>query len=397
MLSFSLSPSEFRATHFEKAALVCRSAVPAHAFSWADLDATLDSLEPTERSLQLFQGGLVPQQQYTREAVELGRMRRRLDHSPFYARLESGATLVLNRFEDHAPLARCFCAEVARYVGWQTSANAYVSFGGTGTFGEHWDTHDVFAIQLLGRKRWQLFAPTFPLPLSQHASERAAQRAPAAATLDVVLEPGDMLYVPRGWWHSVIPFQEGSCHVSVGAYAATVYDYLQWVCSQFLAQQPLARRSFPAALEEHAALRDVLHRLVDVALDAGVIRRFSTELERAERHHGALNLALHLGPRMQLTGDVRLQLTMSCTPALDGGTLILNGAAHRLEPVGFAIVAALRDGAFLSFDALCERIGAISRDVVSATVLNLARHEVIRIDRAFDIDTVGGGDAVRHV
>jgi hypothetical protein len=253
-----------------------------------------------------------------------------------------------------------------------------VSFGGTGTFGQHWDTHDVFAIQLLGRKRWQLFEPTFALPLSHHTSDAAPREGIGPPVLDVVLEPGDVLYVPRGWWHSVAPLNEGSCHVSVGTYAATVRDYLMYVCSQLFSQQLPARRAFSSAPEDHAALASTLAQLRDVALDVNVWRRFAAELQMRERHHGATNLALHAG-QASLAGDASLQWTMSYTPVVENRTLIVNGTTIPLDPVAAEIVAVLRSGAALTFDALCARIGNIPRDVLAATVLTFARHELISI------------------
>jgi ribosomal protein L16 Arg81 hydroxylase len=378
VLTFPIAPAEFHSTHFERAPLLWKSVVGAHDFSWHRLDETLDCIEPDERGMQLFRQGLVPQMQYTRDTVELGRSRRRLDHARFYDQLRSGATLVLNRFEEHSALAQRLCGDVARFAGLPTTANTYVSFGGTGTFGRHWDTHDVFAIQLLGRKRWQLFEPTFALPLSHQTSDTAPSAGIGPAVMDVVLEPGDVLYVPRGWWHSVVPFNAGSCHVSVGTYAATVRDYLMWACAQFFSQQLPARRAFTSTLDERAELAAMLHQLGDVALEPGLVRRFATELATRERQHGATNLALYAG-QAPLAGDARLQLTMSYTPAVDQRTLLVNGVTISLDPLAREIVAALRDGAAPTFDALCQRIGTLPREAIGTAVLNLARREVIAI------------------
>jgi hypothetical protein len=151
-----------------------------------------------------------------------------------------------------------------------------------------------------------------------------------------------------------------------------------WVCSQFFSQQLPARRAFPPAADDRAALADMLHQLRDVALDAGQWRRFAAEIEMRERHHGTANLALHAG-QTSLTGAARLQWTMSYTPVVEGRMLLVNGMSIPLDPVALEIVAVLRSGAALTFDALCERIDTLPRDVVGASVINLARHELIAI------------------
>lgn len=132
----------------------------------------LHRIEPTAPVFQLFNGGLIAEDRYTDVVMELGAPRRRLGKGRFYAELRAGATLVVNGFEHYSLAALRLCAEVRRFSGAPTAGNAYFSIGGRGTFGRHWDTHEVFALQLIGRKRWQVFAPSFPLPLGMHRSER---------------------------------------------------------------------------------------------------------------------------------------------------------------------------------------------------------------------------------
>ncbi len=71
-----------------------------------------------------------------------------------------------------------------------------------GGVGPHFDSYDVFLIQARGRRRWRVAKARpqrrpFPLvagaPLKLIAGFRAEQ--------EVVLEPGDLLYLPPGWGH----------------------------------------------------------------------------------------------------------------------------------------------------------------------------------------------------
>ena len=93
------------------------------------------------------------------------------------------------------------------------SCNAYVSPGGRGTTALHFDDHEVFAIQLRGRKRWS-FAPNLhvPSPLVDYAVgmevkpelRALCRRLPETLPEDAataVLEPGSVLFLPRGYWH----------------------------------------------------------------------------------------------------------------------------------------------------------------------------------------------------
>ncbi len=75
-----------------------------------------------------------------------------------------------------------------------------------GGVGPHFDSYDVFLVQGQGRRRWRLarrhpFALVPGAPLKLIAGFRPDD--------DVVLEPGDMLYLPPGWGHDGIALDPG--------------------------------------------------------------------------------------------------------------------------------------------------------------------------------------------
>ena len=160
MIAFGLTPAEFQQRHLERQPLLAKRAL-REPFPWSELDSVLHHIEPTPPVFQLFNAGPVGAERYTDLTVELGAPRRRLNQRRFYAELRGGATLVINGFENHSARGLRLCAELGRFTGWRTVGNAYLSVGGRGTFGQHWDTHDVFAIQLVGRKAGSFIRPPF--------------------------------------------------------------------------------------------------------------------------------------------------------------------------------------------------------------------------------------------
>ncbi len=242
MVDFGMTPQAFHDTLLEKKFYLRKAAQPERPFDWSDIDALLHQNEPVEPFFRLFVDGPVPAETYTREVMESGLRRRRLIPDRFTRLMAGGATLVINRMEMFSIEARRLCAEVERFAGYQTTANGYITFGGQGTFGKHWDVHDVFVFQLIGRKHWKVFPPTFPYPLSNHTSTQLGQQPPSTPALDCELETGDLLYIPRGWWHQVTPLDQPSFHLSVGLFVPTVFDYAMWVMSRALPQNPAARQ-----------------------------------------------------------------------------------------------------------------------------------------------------------
>ena len=174
-----------------------------------------------------------------------------------------GATLVLQSLHRmHPPVAR-FCRELAAELGHATQCNAYVTPGGQHQgFDFHHDTHDVFVMQVSGRKRWIVHEPVLHLPLASQAEAGAPLVAEAAdPLLDIELETGDALYLPRGYVHAAVTTDEHSVHLTVGVLSTTWYDVLSDAVS--LAANELAfRDALPVqpASGLGAALPDLLRR-----------------------------------------------------------------------------------------------------------------------------------------
>jgi hypothetical protein len=150
------------------------------------------------------------------------------DPDALLAQHADGATLVLNALHrSHPPVAR-FCRQLAAELGHPTQCNAYVTPGGDSRgFDFHHDTHDVFVLQVSGRKRWVVHEPVLRLPLPSQA-QAGSHLVPEGAEplLDVELEAGDCLYLPRGFVHAALTTDEHSVHLTVGLLSVTWNDVL---------------------------------------------------------------------------------------------------------------------------------------------------------------------------
>jgi ribosomal protein L16 Arg81 hydroxylase len=378
MIDFGVSADEFRAGYFESRPYLKKAAVPEATFAWRDLDVVLHQIDASGPALQLWNGGLVPEDDFTQRALELGAPRRRVDKRRLLEQLRRGATLVINGFERWSPPAARLCSCVARFAEAPALGNAYLSLGGRGTFGKHWDTHDVFAIQLIGRKRWRVFAPTFPLPLTHHSHDRSGQQCPAEPELEVTVEEGDVLYVPRGWWHHVVPMQMGSFHLSVGCYLPTVFDYVVQTSAKYLERQLAARQSFSAD-DYRGVVAELLANLEPVLADPANAAAFARDSVDRERMNAEFNLALLGSPATALSGTALLSLATFGAPRLEDGTLLVNGVRLSLPPLCRTIVAALSGCDSMSVDELCARVDDAPPDAVRRAVVDLSRQDVVTI------------------
>lgn len=159
-----------------------------------------------------------------------------------------GATLVLQSLHRIWPPVVEFCRELAAELGHQTQCNAYVTPAGNAQgFAYHHDTHDVFVLQVAGRKRWQVHEPVVTLPTRSQGRSGSDLVAPGqSALIDTELAPGDALYLPRGYVHAAQTTDSSSVHLTVGVLATTWYDVLRDVTT-LAAEELTYRHALPVA------------------------------------------------------------------------------------------------------------------------------------------------------
>ncbi len=172
---------------------------------------------------------------------------------------QQGATLILNQVHRRVPAIAQFAAELRQELGFSTQVNAYSSYPHRQGFSCHYDTHEVFVLQIEGSKQWCVFQDTVKYPLSDQKS--AAFSAPTEPPyLSCVLHPGDLLYIPRGHWHYAVAGESPSLHLTLGIHVKTGIDLLEWLVNQ-LRQQEEWRESLPAKCEA-TSIRQHLSGLV---------------------------------------------------------------------------------------------------------------------------------------
>lgn len=151
----------------------------------------------------------------------------RADGNRLKALARDGATIILNRIHEQLPSLHSFCTMLGKAMRQVVWANGYITHPGGEGFGAHYDTHDVFILQINGAKKW-LIRPA-PLPLaSADIPHRVlgAELESLETVEEVVLKQGDLLYLARGQVHSATcsDQQTRSIHITVGMQPITLFD-----------------------------------------------------------------------------------------------------------------------------------------------------------------------------
>lgn len=198
-----------------------------------------------------------------------------------------GATLVLQGLHRIWPPLIDFARRLGAELRQPLQVNAYLTPAGNKGFATHYDTHDVFVLQVDGTKRWRIHEPVLPDPLERQAwggrKDEVTATAEGPAALDIVLAPGDALYLPRGWLHSAQAQGERSLHLTIGVRALTRFALVEELLGLAVQDQRL-RATLPFGMdvadpdqvgleltETVAALRDWL-QTADPAEVAGRLR-----------------------------------------------------------------------------------------------------------------------------
>jgi lysine-specific demethylase/histidyl-hydroxylase NO66 len=163
-----------------------------------------------------------------------------------------GATLVLQGLHRLWPALIDFTQRLGDELAQPLQVNAYLTPAGNQGFATHYDTHDVFVLQVDGRKRWRLHEPVLPDPLERQQWGGRADEVGATAEgepyLDVELCPGDALYLPRGWLHSAQAQGRSSLHLTVGVRALTRYALVEELLG-LAAEDRRLRASLPYGID----------------------------------------------------------------------------------------------------------------------------------------------------
>jgi bifunctional lysine-specific demethylase and histidyl-hydroxylase MINA len=185
--------------------------------------------------------------------------------------LAQGATLVLNDIDQLTPEMSTFCRAMEEALGAKLQANLYMSSQKKQGFKVHYDTHDVFAVHVMGEKTWMVFEGREDTPIQHPRFTSLTQdykdKAKGELWREVRLTPGDLLYLPRGQYHYALA-DDGACaHIAFGVTYPIGMDAVSYAFERMIGAG-VGRANLPrgrAALKERLAEigRALAERLAD--------------------------------------------------------------------------------------------------------------------------------------
>lgn len=272
---------------------------------WARFNALLDQSSIwTAQSLKLvFNGQPIPSEQYCTTTRSQSGASLRPSPAKVQTLLAMGASVIAGDVQDLTPELRALSHRLAREFAGLVGANIYCSFGGVQAFDTHFDLHHVFAVQVEGEKTWRLYENRAEAPVSFPADDADARRwfAETRGKLmtEIRMRPGDVLYLPRGWYHDAITTEGASLHVTFSV--APLYGRILFQLLESAAMQDPAFRQWLAPGTDGERLGEQLADLGRRLADLSALPAFRDEVLMAQERLVPRGGAYALPARASLT------------------------------------------------------------------------------------------------
>ena len=379
-LDFNITAAQFRQDFLYKKPKLFKGAARNVPMDWQYINELYQRANPIDELFRLRKGEIIPVSQYVERFDDIGRTRYRFNKAAVYEYLRNGATIVYNRINNE-PLVDALAKQIAQFVQAQTVVSGYLAFGSDSSFKNHWDTRDVFAIQLKGKKHWSLSAPNFEMPLYMQQSKDVNVPEPQQVDMEVVLEAGDVLYIPRGWWHNPVPMNCETFHLAIGTFAPTGYQYMEWLMKKIPSIVEL-RHNLSDWQSDKNRIQKAAQSIAQLLANQENYETFKQDFLGSHRADTAFNMHIFGNPnndRLPENGTIKLNLLDNRTIAQ--GYVIANGIKINLDNDSRAILQWIADKHSIKLDQLREFCQSHNLDTTKTEklVLELAMIDVLEL------------------
>lgn len=180
-----------------------------------------------------------------------------------------GASIVLNEVDYLTDGVRRTARALEEGLGGKAQGNLYCSWRAHPAFGSHFDTHDVFALHLAGEKTWNVYGKHFDHPIAHprftNLGDAFNEANKGKLTQQVHMKPGDLLYLPRGWYHDALA-DSATMHIAFGVTLPIGMDVFSMLFNPAVEEAafraPLPQGDRKALAAHLESLADALRRIL---------------------------------------------------------------------------------------------------------------------------------------
>lgn len=378
LLNFSLDKDTFKNDFLYKKPYLFKNAIDFN-FSWKDVNELYSRGDISHRDFKLMNGYEIPKNEYVESYDNLGVTEYRCITSVLYEYLRNGATLVRNRIKNE-PFVDQISKQIGNFAEARTLTGSYAAFSSKSSYKSHWDTRDVYAVQLLGRKRWILRKPNFEFPLYMQQTKSFPDiKEPEEIYMDVILEAGDILYIPRGWWHDPLPLNEETFHLAVATFAPTGFEYMRWL-QNIMPSILDCRKNFTNFENDAEMINNLSHQVAEIIKDKNCYQSFMMYHLAEQSVPSILSLdVLGNGKISQLNSTQKLYLNANLLHYFDEGLVVINGNKINVDDISLNLIQYLFENPYSSVKNILDHFKEYSSEKISKLLFQLAVENVIEL------------------
>lgn len=379
LLNFSINKETFKKDFLYKKPYLFKNAIATDKFSWKDANEIYSRGDISHRDFKLMNGYEVSKREYVESYDNLGVTDYRCITSVLYEYLRNGATLVRNRIRNE-PIVDQISKQIASFAEARTIVGGYAAFSSKSSYKNHWDTRDVYAVQLLGRKRWILRKPNFEFPLYMQQTKNFPNiEEPEEIYMDVILEAGDILYIPRGWWHDPLPIDEETFHLAIATFAPTGFEYMRWL-QNVIPNILDSRKNFTNFEHDVEIMNSLSHQVAEIIKDKNYYQSFMMHHLAEQSAPSMLSLdILGNGKVSQLDSNQELYLNANLLYYFDEGFVIINGNKINVDKISLSLINYLFNNPYSFVQNVLDHFNEHSTEKINKLLFQLAIENVIEL------------------
>jgi hypothetical protein len=296
--------------------------------------------------------------------------------------LRDGYTLIIDAVDDMADGVMRIAEDFERTLCESVQVNMYAGWREQQGFHRHCDTHDVIVLQVYGKKYWRVYEGGRVHPLKDDIATNDV--APEKIVWEGTLEDGDVLYIPRGWWHEASGVGEVTLHLTFGIHQRTGVNLLHWMADQLRASTELRAplRRFASADDQARQLAE-LRRQFLAAFDHDVLGRYFSHQNARARSRGWASLPWTVAeaPPPPMTARFALAVPRALHLVRDDGSVHFdaNGRAWRFDAATEPLLRTLARGPATMAELCQAASGSLDDAAVQQFVIELARNGLVNI------------------
>ncbi|CWN85234.1 TPA: cupin domain-containing protein [Neisseria meningitidis] len=380
-INFSMERKYFHENYLYKKPFIFKKALDVSCISWKEINELYQRADPTDWQFKFRKGEIIPKEAYVESFNDVGRIRHRFNKTAVYQYLQDGATMVYNRI-DNEPFVDTIAKQVAQFAQAQTVVSGYLAFGSSSSYRNHWDTRDVFAVQLIGKKHWTISAPNFDMPLYMQQAKDMPHITPSKTVdMEVILEAGDILYIPRGWWHNPMPMNCETFHLAIGTFPPNGYNYMEWLMKKIPDIQSI-RQNFIGWEHDQKNLDDSAQAVTEMMNNPKNYQAFMQDFLGNQRTNTAFNMDLFGNAHNQtLPEHCFLRLNSNDCSTLPQGFLIVNGIKLNVDESSMKFLTILVDKYMISLAEILLFFSVDEEENIKKLVWRLGELDIIEIIR----------------